>query len=121
MRNFYILTFLSLFLLGGFLPKAEAQAIWDGTADITWYTAGQSSFDISTAEQLAGVAQLVNNQGVTFNGVTLNLTSNIWLNGEQDSTNNWIPIGGSATATGILSRKVCNFRQIGDICKIQKF
>lgn len=100
MQKFIIATIFCLIIFGVSLPKSQAQAIWDGTADITWYNTGETSFDISTAEQLAGVAQLVNNQGVTFNGVTLNLTAEIWLNGEQDSTNNWIPIGGSAIATG---------------------
>ena len=34
----------------------KAQAVWDGTADISWYVASQTSFNISTPEQLAGVA-----------------------------------------------------------------
>ncbi len=41
------------------------------------------------------------NAGTTsFNGKTLNLTGDIWLNYTGDSTNNWVPIGGYATATG---------------------
>lgn len=77
----------------------SAQTIWSGTADVSWYDANQTSFDISTPEQLAGVAQLVNNHTTTFSGQTINLTTDIWLNADQDSTNNWIPIGGDASAT----------------------
>ena len=86
--------------LGFAAAPVSAQTIWDGTADISWYDASETSFDISTPEQLAGVAQLVNSGSATFNGMTLNLTADIWLNADNDSTNNWIPIGGSATATG---------------------
>ncbi|MBR4136627.1 MAG: fibronectin type III domain-containing protein [Bacteroidales bacterium] len=100
MKKFYIFAVMCLAILLGFAPKAQAQTVWDGTIDLTWFDADQSSFDISTPEQLAGVAQLVNNGITTFNGKTLNLTNDIWLNSTGDSTNNWVPIGGSATATG---------------------
>ena len=74
----------------------SAQTIWDGTADVSWYDASETSFDISTPEQLAGVAQLVNNGTTSFNGKTLNLTADLWLNSTGDSTNNWVPIGGGS-------------------------
>ena len=73
---------------------AKSQTVWDGTADITWYDAAESSFDISTAEQLAGLAQLVNNNTANFSGKTVNLIADIWLNANGDSTNNWNSIGG---------------------------
>ena len=91
---------LTLITLGFTAAPVSAQTIWDGTADISWYDASETSFDISTPEQLAGVAQLVNSGATTFNGITLNLTADLWLNADNDSTNNWTPIGGSATATG---------------------
>ena len=91
---------LTIVTLGYIATPLSAQTVWDGTADISWYDASQTSFDISTPEQLAGVAQLVNSGSATFNGITLNLTNDIWLNSTGDSTNNWTPIGGSATATG---------------------
>ena len=94
-----LLLMLTLLTLGFVAAPVSAQTVWDGTADITWYDASQTSFDISTPEQLAGVASLVNT-GTSFQGVTLNLTADIWLNSTGDSTNNWTPIGGSATATG---------------------
>ena len=54
---------------------------WDGTADISWYAAGKKEFDISTAKQLAGLAELVNN-GNTFQGKKINLCQDIFLNDE---------------------------------------
>ena len=89
---------LTLLTLGFAAAPVSAQTVWDGTADISWYDASQSSFDISTPEQLAGIAALVNS-GTTFNGMTLNLTADIWLNSNGSTTNNWTPIGGSATPT----------------------
>ena len=95
MKRFYIMAVICLVALLGLKPTLQAQSIWDGTADISWYDANQTSFDISTPEQLAGVAQLVNT-GTSFNGKTLNLTADIWLNSTGDSTNNWTPIGGGS-------------------------
>ena len=94
-----LLLLLTVMMLGFAAVPLSAQTVWDGTADITWFDATQTSYDISTPEQLAGVAQLVNS-GTDFNGKTLNLTADIWLNSTGDSTNNWVPIGGYATATG---------------------
>ena len=89
---FLLLAILSLSFVA---VPLSAQTIWDGTADITWYDDTQTDFDISTPEQLAGLASLVNG-GTSFNGKTLNLTADIWLNSTGDSTNNWIPIGGGS-------------------------
>ncbi len=89
----FVLGLLSLLCL---TMEIQAQNIWNGTADISWYDASQTSFNITTPEQLAGVAQLVNNGTTTFNGKTLNLMNNIWLNATGDSTNNWVPIGGGS-------------------------
>ena len=45
---------------------SEADDAWDGTADISWYTdESQDEYEINTAEQLAGLAHLVNG-GKTF-------------------------------------------------------
>ena len=86
---------LAVLTLGFAAAPLSAQTVWNGTADVTWYDASQTSFDISTPEQLAGLAQLVNT-GTSFNGVSLNLTNDIWLNNTGDSTNNWTPIGGGS-------------------------
>ena len=60
---------------------------WDGTVDTSWYSSPYTIFTIHTAEQLAGLAQLVNN-GNSFSGVTIILASNIDLAGLE-----WTPIG----------------------------
>ena len=108
MKKFLLLT-LTFLALGFAAAPVSAQTVWDGTADITWYDANQASFDLSTPEQLAGVAQLVNS-GTDFNGKTLNLTTDLWLNSTGDSTNNWVPIGGYATATGEAASSGNSFR-----------
>ena len=101
MKRFYFITAALLaFAMILLMPaRVQAQAIWDGTADVSWYNASQTSFDISTPEQLAGVAQLVNNNTTTFDGKTLNLTADIWLNNTGDSTNHWTPIGGGSPSS----------------------
>ncbi len=93
------------------LPKLELPAdTWDGTVDISWYTDNPDAteYSLSTAEQLAGLAALVDAQGVstlgieneitlpvTFEGKTIKLTSDVDLyavdeNGERISFD---PIG----------------------------
>ena len=83
----------------------------DIKADKTWYTAeeGKTEYEIASAEQLYGLAILVND-GEDFEGITVKLTSNINLNegwnGElkivnggpvapEEPVNEWIPIGTS--------------------------
>ena len=67
---------------------SEADDAWDGTADISWYMdESQDEYEISTAEQLAGLAQLVNG-GKTFEDKTIRLTANLDLSGYE-----WTPIG----------------------------
>lgn len=57
---------LSLSMVVSFVPMnvfaVEAVDIWDGTADTSWYVGHEvdSEYHITTAEQLAGLAQLVN-------------------------------------------------------------
>jgi len=78
---------------------AQAQTIWDGTADVSWYNTSETSFTITTAEQLAGLAQIVNGtaSGMSeddFTGKTITLGSNIALN----NTTNWQNWGNVAPA-----------------------
>ena len=82
-----------------------AQTVWNGTANTTWYTNDENAteFTITTAEQLAGLAQLVNG-GDSMSGKTIKLGNDIALNdttdwknwGDGDSTrlNQWTAIGG---------------------------
>jgi hypothetical protein len=83
-----------------------AQNVWNGTADISWYNSSESQFTITTAEQLAGLAQLVNS-GSRFYEETIVLGANIvlnditangnWqnLNENNSPTNTWAAIGNS--------------------------
>ena len=65
---------------------------WDGSADTRWYTSAPdaSEYHISTAEQLAGLAQLVNAEPGTTNfaGKTFYLEKDLDLSGHE-----WISIG----------------------------
>ncbi|MDO4628631.1 MAG: ZmpA/ZmpB/ZmpC family metallo-endopeptidase-related protein [Planctomycetia bacterium] len=72
---------------------------WDGSADTSWWDTkaeGQTKFTLTTAEQLAGLAQLVNN-GIAFNygnttidfhDYSITLATDIDLAGHE-----WTPIG----------------------------
>ena len=63
--------------------------MWDGSADVSWYNTTDKEFSLSSAEQLAGLAQLVN-EGNTFDGITIKLAVNVNLAGIE-----WTPIGNS--------------------------
>ena len=71
---------------------ADSTDAWDGTADTSWYTDHETDteYHFTTAEQLAGLAQLVNNKtaSVSFKGKTIYLNNDLDLSGYQ-----WIPIG----------------------------
>ena len=60
---------------------------WSDLADTIWYGDSQTSFTISTAAELAGLAELVNS-GTNFSGKTINLGADIDLLNLE-----WIPIG----------------------------
>ena len=93
-----VLSFLlTLCLVMTFVPMAafaEGTSVdnWDGTADISWYTDHETDteYHITTAEQLAGLAQLVNaDPGTTnFAGKTFYLENDLDLSGHE-----WISIG----------------------------
>ena len=78
------------------LAAENGAATWDGTADTSWYVGHESDteYRITTAEQLAGLAQLVNaDPGTTnFAGKTFYLGNDLDLSGHE-----WISIG---TANG---------------------
>ena len=88
---------LALFLVMALVPMtafAEGTSVdnWDGTADISWYTDHETDteYRFTTAEQLAGLAQLVNDKtaSVSFKGKTIYLDNDLDLSGCQ-----WTPIG----------------------------
>lgn len=73
----------------------QSDHAWDGTADLSWYDKNQTEFEITTAEQLAGLAQLAN-EGNTFEGKKINLQNDIFLNeSPYEYANEWIPIARS--------------------------
>ena len=79
---------------GGASGSGETADTWDGTDDISWYNDTDTEFVLTTAEQLAGLAKLVDG-GNTFAGKTIKLGKDIDLyaekeNGERVSFN---PIG----------------------------
>ena len=71
---------------------ADSTDAWGDTADTSWYTdhEADTEYRITTAEQLAGLAQLVNNKtaSVSFEGKTIYLDNDLDLSGYQ-----WTPIG----------------------------
>jgi hypothetical protein len=84
-----------------------AQTIWDGTADSTWFTSNRdaTSYTINTAEELAGLAAIVN-RGTGFYNVTITLGADIilndtsaqggwqtWGNANNADLREWDPIG----------------------------
>ena len=88
---------LALCLVMALVPMtafAEGTSVdnWDGTADKSWYTDHKTDteYHITTAEQLAGLAQLVNDKtaSVSFEGKTIYLDNDLDLSGSQ-----WAPIG----------------------------
>ena len=88
---------LALFLVMALVPMtafAEGTSVdnWDGTADISWYTDHKTDteYHFTTAEQLAGLAQLVNDKtaSVSFKRKTIYLDNDLDLSGCQ-----WTPIG----------------------------
>ena len=84
----------------------SAPSIWNGTADISWYESSAQAYNLTTAEQLAGLAQLVNDGTSDFSGKTITIGADIFLNdttGASDgswskkSHRMWTPIGTQST------------------------
>lgn len=73
-------------------------AVWDGTIDTSWYDGEEAELYISTAEELAGLATIVN-KGNRMAGQTIILGSDIYLNSLVDMNQSsgekltWTPIG----------------------------
>ena len=67
---------------------------WDGTADTAWYDETKTEFKLDTAEQLAGLADLVD-AGNTFEGKTITLAGNVdlYLEDENGEPVSFDPIG----------------------------
>ncbi len=63
---------------------------WDGSIDTAWYEADPASlvFEINTAEELAGLAKIVDDKTDSFTGRTIILMKHLDLAGKE-----WNPIG----------------------------
>ncbi len=85
---------------GGVIAEHSMDA-WDGTADDTWYNETDTEFVITTAEQLAGLAKLVDG-GNTFAGKTVKLGRDLdlYLMGENGEPVSFDPIGDKSAFAG---------------------
>ncbi|MDE5675721.1 MAG: hypothetical protein K2I44_10325 [Muribaculaceae bacterium] len=95
MKHFYknlpIVKFIGvLMLLLASISRLEAASFWTdaNNYDISWYSPETDEYSISTPQQLAGVAYLVNHGCFDFINKTISLTEDIDL-----SEHLWIPIG----------------------------
>ena len=65
---------------------------WDGTADISWYAAAtDNKFNITTAEQLAGMLALMADGTATFAGWEITLGANLDLDGKEWTGARYVP------------------------------
>ena len=64
---------------------------WDGTVDTSWYDENETEFHLQTAEQLAGMAKLVNDDTAYFKDKTVYLDNDLDLSGHE-----WNSIGDGA-------------------------
>ena len=74
---------------------AETMDTWDGTADTSWYDEEKTEFYLQTAEQLAGMAKLINDDMANFKDKTVYLENDLDLGGHE-----WISIGDGANTAG---------------------
>lgn len=75
---------------------------WDGTADTTWYNDTDTEFTLTSAEQLAGLAELVDG-GNKFAGKTIKLDANMNLEFIPDGSTepkSFDPIGDDSPFAG---------------------
>ena len=86
---------LALCLVMALVPitafAADTMDTWDGTADTSWYDENKTEFHLQTAEQLAGMAKLVNDNTANFKDKTVYLDNDLDLGGHE-----WISIGDGA-------------------------
>ena len=97
LRKIFSLSVVICFVLLSFGTVSFADpAVWDGTADISWYDASLSTYHISTAEELAGVASIFNREAELdprlFDNKTFVLDNDIYLNAANSRTNIWMPM-----------------------------
>ena len=90
---------LALCLVMALVPMtafaADTMDTWDGTADTSWYDEEKTEFYLQTAEQLAGMAKLINDDMANFKDKTVYLENDLDLGGHE-----WISIGDGAKTAG---------------------
>ena len=99
MKKFLSMTLALIMILTAIMTMAPLSVLAEGdgapasatpiTPDTTWYDASKSSFDISTAAQWLGLAQLVaaeTTAGEVTSGKTFNLKADIDLNPGWDAS-----------------------------------
>lgn len=87
---FLALAFCSLIQFSAF---AQPTTFWTNNANTTWYNTTATSFNLTTASELAGLAVLVEG-GNNFAGKTINIGNNLDLGAHL-----WTPIGKKTTLT----------------------
>ncbi|GAA5576069.1 hypothetical protein Pgin01_01036 [Porphyromonas gingivalis] len=89
---------------------AMPQTTWSSHADVSWYTADGTEFTLTTAEQFAGLAKLVNS-GKSMKGVTIKLGNDVDFSANRfdevigkDNDNPFSGTfdGGNHTITGVM-------------------
>jgi hypothetical protein len=110
-----VIAFITALIIAlSFIPilnTTEAEALpptasgsWQDYTDLSWYNGHTSPFTISTPQELAGLAAIVNGVAAvedSFEGDTINIASTIDL-----SEHYWVPIGGhSPVANGVPTGK----------------
>lgn len=81
-------------LMAGCSASSTSTDKWDGSADTSWFDGSKSEYTLRSAEELAGLATLVDS-GDTMEGVTIKLGVNVDLDGLD-----WEPIGGDPSYGG---------------------
>ncbi|MDR3002567.1 MAG: hypothetical protein LBU89_15080 [Fibromonadaceae bacterium] len=106
MKN--IAYFFALFFYAISSALATEPVVWNGQIDTGWYDDEKNEFVISTAEELAGLAKLVND-GNDFKDKIVTLGADIMLNDTtgweswneaSSDLNIWIPIGNISNGFG---------------------
>lgn len=85
--------FVCLLTTGFLFSQALPETLWNDLAQTAWYDEAQTQFEISSAEDLAGLSVLVAD-GNDFEGKTILLTANIDLEGHL-----WTSIGPEINAS----------------------
>ena len=81
-----IFTLMVLMMMAPWVGWGQDSEPWNGKADISWYDKNKNEFVITTAEQLAGLADIDMDQ---LKGKTIKLGKNIVLNANYGNYESW--------------------------------